>query len=303
MAMYAMAVFRLMPSLTKMLNAAMSIRFNRATIAIVAQALTEVAPTGDEETASVALPFSREITLCNFSYSYPGSARHALEGVDLTITKGSAVAFVGPSGAGKSTLADVLLGLLQGNGDVLVDGEPLAPGAMKAWRRQIGYVPQQVYLADDTVAANVAFGVAEHEIDRKAVTRALTTAQLMDFVAELPTGIDTEIGDRGARLSGGQRQRLGIARALYHDPAVLVLDEATSALDGPTETDLVAAITALARHKTLIVIAHRLSTVACCDQVVLLEGGRVVARGVFAELARQHAFFQGGGPLAASSVA
>ena len=302
MAMYAMAVFRLMPSLSKMLNAAMSIRFNRATIAIVAQALTEVAPPSDDG-ALAALPFSREITLCGFSYSYPGSGRQALAGVDLTIAKGSSVAFVGPSGAGKSTLADVLLGLLQGNGDVLVDGEPLGPGGMKAWRRQIGYVPQQVYLADDTVAANVAFGVAEDEIDRKAVVRALKTAQLMHFVAELPAGIDTEVGDRGARLSGGQRQRLGIARALYHDPAILVLDEATSALDGPTEADLTAAITALAGHKTLIVIAHRLSTVACCDQVVLLEGGRVMARGAFAELAREHAFFQERGPLAANPAA
>ena len=302
MAMYAMAVFRLMPSLTKMLNAAMSIRFNRATIAIVAQALTEVAPAADDGVFA-ALSFSREITLRGFSYSYPGSGRQALAGVDLTIAKGSSVAFVGPSGAGKSTLADVLLGLLQGNGDVLVDGEPLGLGAMKAWRRQIGYVPQQVYLADDTVAANVAFGVAEDEIDRKAVVRALKTAQLMHFVAELPDGIDTEVGDRGARLSGGQRQRLGIARALYHDPAILVLDEATSALDGPTEADLTAAITALAGHKTLIVIAHRLSTVACCDQVVLLEGGRVMARGAFAELARQHAFFQERGPLAANPAA
>ena len=305
MAMYAMAVIRLMPSLTKMLNAAMSIRFNRATIAVVAQALAEIAPAMDDDGGgdAAALPFNREITLRDFSYSYPGSIRQALDGVDLTITKGSSVAFVGPSGAGKSTLADVLLGLLRGNGDVLVDGKPLDAGAIKAWRRQIGYVPQQVYLADDTVAANVAFGVAKDEIDRATVARALKTAQLMHFVAELPAGIDTEVGDQGARLSGGQRQRLGIARALYHDPAILVLDEATSALDGPTEADLTAAITALAGHKTLIVIAHRLSTVACCDQVVLLEDGRVMARGAFVELARQYAFFQERGPLAATPAA
>ncbi len=303
MAMYAMAVFRLMPSLTKMLNAAMSIRFNRATIAIVAGALAEVAPAPDEGAGAPPLSFTREITLCGFSYSYPGSARQALDGVDLTIAKGSSVAFVGPSGAGKSTLADVLLGLLQGDGDVLVDGEPLGPGALKAWRRQIGYVPQQIYLADDTIAANVAFGVARDEIDRKAVVRALKIAQLARFVAELPEGIDTEVGDRGVRLSGGQRQRLGIARALYHDPAILVLDEATAALDGPTEADLTAAITALAGHKTMIVIAHRLSTVACCDKVVLLEGGRVVAHGAFADLARHHAFFQSREPLAATPAA
>ncbi|WP_298135541.1 ABC transporter ATP-binding protein [Acidiferrobacter sp.] len=303
MAMYAMAVFRLMPSFTKMLNAAMSIRFNRATIAIVAEALAEVGSAADDEVGVEALSFAREITLRGFSYAYPGSTRQALDGIDLTIAKGSSVAFVGPSGAGKSTLADVLLGLLQGQGDLLVDGEPLRAGAIKAWRRQIGYVPQQVYLADDTIAANVAFGVAEEEIDRGAVARALETAQLARFVADLPAGIDTRIGDHGTSLSGGQRQRLGIARALYHDPSVLVLDEATSALDGPTEADLTAAITALAGRKTLIVIAHRLSTVASCDQVVLLEGGRVMARGEFAELARSHAFFQGRGPLATTPAA
>ncbi len=301
MAMYAMAVFRLMPSLTKMLNAGMSIRFNRATIDIVADALEEIGASSDDE-ADMPLAFDREITLRGFSYSYPGCAQQALDAVDLTIAKGSSVAFVGPSGAGKTTLADVLLGLLQGRGDVLVDGRPLGPGALKAWRRQIGYVPQQIYLADDTIAANVAFGVARTDIDRKAVMRALKIAQMAGFIADLPEGIDTEVGDRGVRLSGGQRQRLGIARALYHDPAILVLDEATAALDGPTEADLTDAINSLAGAKTMIVIAHRLSTVACCDEVVLLEEGRITARGAFAELARRYDFFRMREPLAARSA-
>ncbi len=301
MAMYAMAVFRLMPSLTKMLNAGMSIRFNRATIDVVAGALEEIGVSPDDEVGA-PLTFDREITLRGFSYSYPGCAQQALEAVDLTIAKGSSVAFVGPSGAGKTTLADVLLGLLQGRGDVLVDGRPLGPGALKAWRRQIGYVPQQIYLADDTIAANVAFGVAREDIDRKAVMRALGIAQMAGFVDELPDGIDAEVGDRGVRLSGGQRQRLGIARALYHDPAILVLDEATAALDGPTEADLTDAINSLAGAKTMIVIAHRLSTVACCDEVVLLEEGRITARGAFAELARRHDFFRTREPLAARSA-
>ncbi|MHB1513453.1 MAG: ABC transporter ATP-binding protein [Acidiferrobacter sp.] len=301
MAMYAMAVFRLMPSLTKMLNAAMSIRFNRATIDIVAGALEEIGASVGDETHT-PLIFDHEITLRGFSYAYPGCVQQALDAVDLTIMKGSSVAFVGPSGAGKTTLADVLLGLLQGRGDVLVDGSPLSPGALKAWRRQIGYVPQQIYLADDTIAANVAFGVACEEIDRKAVMRALRIAQMADFIDELPEGIDTEVGDRGVRLSGGQRQRLGIARALYHDPAILVLDEATAALDGPTEADLTDAIHALAGAKTMIVIAHRLSTVACCDEVVLLEAGRITARGTFTELSRRYDFFRARGPLAAKSA-
>ncbi len=293
MAMYAMAVFRLMPSFTKILNAAMTIRYNRPTVDIVATALADIEGPEDPADAEQALAFTREIHLRGLSYAYPGGASKALDRIDIRIAKGTSVGFVGPSGAGKSTLADLVLGLLQGEGGaLLVDGQPLGAATVKAWRRRIGYVPQQIYLADDTVAANVAFGVARDAIDEEAVGRALATAQLAEFVATLPAGLLTEIGERGVRLSGGQRQRLGIARALYHDPDILVLDEAKASLDGPTEAELTAAIAGLAGRKTMIVIAHRLTTIAHCDQVVLLEGGRITAVGRFAELARTHAFFQ-----------
>ncbi|MHB8253928.1 MAG: ABC transporter ATP-binding protein [Acidiferrobacter sp.] len=293
MAMYAMAVFRLMPSFTKILNAAMSIRYNRATIRILAAALADIDEAERAQLSGQPVSFDREIRLRGFSYSYPGGTSKALDAIDVRIAKGTTVGFVGPSGAGKSTLADVVLGLLSGDGEgVLVDGVPLNPQTVAAWRQLIGYVPQQIYLADDTIAANVAFGVARDQIDIGAVTRALETAQLAGFIAELPDGLETEIGESGVRLSGGQRQRLGIARALYHDPEILVLDEATSSLDGPTETEVTAAIARLAGQKTMIVIAHRLTTIACCDQVVLLEEGRITAAGLFVDLVQTYKFFQ-----------
>jgi len=186
---------------------------------------------------------------------------------------------VGPTGSGKSTLVDVLLGLLPpSSGRVLVDGVPLA-GHERAWRRQIGYVPQSIYLTDDTLRRNVAFGLPNEQIDNGAVRRAIKATQLEEFVASLPDGLETIVGEQGVRLSGGQRQRIGIARALYHDPLVLVLDEATSALDTATERGVMDAVCALRGDKTLIIVAHRLSTVEQCDRLFRLELGRVVDEG------------------------
>jgi ABC-type multidrug transport system fused ATPase/permease subunit len=218
-----------------------------------------------------------DIRLAGVSYAYPSAATRALDDLTLRIRKGESIGFVGPSGSGKSTLVDVVLGLLAPTaGQVLVDGENIQDN-LRAWQDQIGYVPQSIYLTDDTLRRNVAFGLANEAIDDAAVRRAIRAAQLEEFVASLPDGLETLVGERGIRLSGGQRQRIGIARALYHDPAVLVLDEATSALDTATESGVMQAVTALHGSKTILIVAHRLSTVAHCDRLCRLEQGRIVA--------------------------
>jgi ABC-type multidrug transport system fused ATPase/permease subunit len=196
------------------------------------------------------------------------------------------VGFVGKTGAGKTTLVDVVIGLLEPDrGEVTADGVPITRDNVREWQQAIGYVPQHVFLVDDTVAANVAFGLPPPKIDMDAVERACRMAALHEFITqELPQGYATRVGDRGVRLSGGQRQRVSIARALYHDPDVLVFDEATSALDNDTEAAIMDAVRSLARRKTILIVAHRLSTVRACHQIVLLEHGQVKAKGSYDEL-------------------
>jgi ABC-type multidrug transport system fused ATPase/permease subunit len=219
------------------------------------------------------------VRLGNVSYTYPAATTPSLTNADLRIRKGEIVGIVGPSGSGKSTLVDVFLGLLAPSaGEVTVDGRDIRQD-LRAWQDHIGYVPQSIYLTDDTLRRNVAFGLPAAEIDDAAVMRALRAARLDEFVATLPRGLDTVVGERGVRLSGGQRQRIGVARALYHDPDVLVLDEATSALDTATEHGVLDAVEAMRGEKTIVIVAHRLSTVERCDRVYRLEQSRVVAEG------------------------
>jgi ABC-type bacteriocin/lantibiotic exporter with double-glycine peptidase domain len=229
-----------------------------------------------------ALPFKHAIRLMNVNYRYPAGDRPVLQNIELEIPRGARVAFIGPTGAGKSTVVDLILGLLQPTtGTILVDDQPLqSVDVIRRWQRQIGYVPQHIFLADDTIAANIAFGRSPEEVDHAAVRRAARMAQLHEFIAnELPQGYDTKVGERGIRLSGGQRQRLGLARALYGDPSVLVLDEATSALDMTTEDTVMEALDGLDENHTVILIAHRLSTVRNCDILYKLEQGCLVASG------------------------
>ncbi|MFN3680302.1 ABC transporter ATP-binding protein, partial [Thermosynechococcus sp.] len=208
----------------------------------------------------------------------------ALCGVSLTIKQGEMVGLVGASGAGKTTLVDLILGLLEPcQGDIRVDGESIYTNLAK-WQRQIGYIPQTIYLSDDTLRRNIAFGLPEAQIDEVALWRAVEAAQLAEFVAGLPAGLNTVVGERGVRLSGGQRQRVGIARALYHNPSVLIMDEATAALDNQTEAGVMDAIQALSGEKTIIMIAHRLSTVMECDRLYFMAHGQVVAVGSYQEL-------------------
>jgi ATP-binding cassette subfamily C protein len=233
----------------------------------------------------------RLLSLNDVRFRYPGAAVDVIRGMTLDIPLGSSVGIVGPSGAGKSTLIDLLLGLSQAtSGDIELDGEPLQ-SVLRQWRGRVGYVPQRVALFDGTIAQNVALTWTDDEIDRERVAYALERAQLGSLIADRTGGIDERIGERGVSLSGGQQQRLGIARALYTDPLVLVLDEATSSLDTKTEDEVTRAIKELQGEVTLISVAHRLSTIKDYDRVCYLDDGVIVAHGTFAEVARQHPAF------------
>ena len=216
----------------------------------------------------------KQLNINNVSWTYPGTDKTILDDISLHIKKGSSIAFVGPSGAGKTTFADMILGLYKPQtGNIMLDSEDITK-LDREWGNIISFVPQNVYLLNDSIRNNVAFGIPEKEIEDTKVDRALEQAQLKDFVSTLPNGISTEIGESGMRLSGGQRQRIAIARALYNDPDILVLDEATSALDTETETAVMEAIDSLHGHKTLIIIAHRLTTIRNCDEIYRIEGGK-----------------------------
>lgn len=237
--------------------------------------------------------FEQRIRLDGVSYRHDDAGGdRVLRGVDLEIAKGECVAIVGATGAGKTTLVDLVLGLLQpSEGHITVDGVPIADD-LDGWRRQVGYVPQSPFLIDDTLRRNIAFGVPDHEIDDAAVQSVVRIAQLTSLVSAMPAGLDTLLGERGIRLSGGERQRVAIARALYQDPGVLILDEATSALDPGTELDLTRAIDLLKGRKTLIVVAHRPTTVERADRVIVLRDGRVDAIGSRDALIRSSAAFR-----------
>lgn len=222
--------------------------------------------------------FHNEIVIKDMYWKYPNSDSFVIEKLNLTIKKGKSIALIGESGAGKSTMADIILGLLvPEQGDVLVDGVSIYQ-MMDSWKMTIGYVPQTVFLTDDTIRSNIAFGVDEKDIDEDKVRRAVEEAQLADTIAALPDGLDTVLGERGVRFSGGQRQRVAIARALYNDPDILILDEATAALDNDTENAVMEAIDALQGYKTLIIIAHRLSTIRNCDEIYEISGGDAIPR-------------------------
>ena len=281
--LFATVAFRMLPSVNHTTAAVHRLRTAEPMLVNLAKELN--LPT-KAVAGRPALPmgFRDCISLENVRFRYPRTAADVLEAVNLRIPHGASVGFVGGSGAGKSTLIDIILGLLPPSGGrVTVDGQDIH-GDLRGWQDMIGYVSQSIYLCDESIRRNVAFGVAEQEIDDAAVRRALKAAQLDEFVSSLPAGFDTSVGERGLRLSGGQRQRIGIARALYHDPEVLVLDEATSALDTETEKEVMAAVNSLHGTKTLIIVAHRLTTVADCDMLYRLDKGRVVQSGTYTEV-------------------
>ena len=306
LAMFAAATFRLMPSLSRIYTAAMQLRFAEPQLKAVTRNFNEATMAGIDMTLDIAglkqflametktktapLLFKNDIRLDTASYVYQDANVAALIDIKLTIPRGASIGIVGPSGAGKSTLLGILLGLLEPTrGQLLIDGEDafIEP---EAWRQHIGFIPQEVLLLDDTIRNNVAFGLQEQEIDDAIVHQALEMASMTDVINGLPEGLDTIVGERGMRLSGGQRQRISIARALYHQPDVLIMDEATAALDNQTEKEITKAINLLGGKKTIIIVAHRLSTVQGCDHLYFLDKGAIVAEGSFEELCQLKGF-------------
>ncbi len=287
--LYAFIGYRLMPSLQYLFAEAATLRYGTASLHTLHAEWKRV-EAGDEmrrEERQPELRFTDRIALRDVSLTYPGALRPAIDHLSLDIHRGESVGLVGRTGAGKSTLADLLLGLFEpGAGTITVDGVALTSATTAAWRRRVGYVAQHVFLTNATLAENIAFGFESGEVDMTAVIEASRHAQLDGFVATLPNGYATVVGERGVRLSGGERQRVGIARALYRKPDVLVFDEATSALDGLTEEAVMEAIRTLSGDRTVILIAHRLRTLEACDRLVLLECGNLVAAGPLAELSR-----------------
>ena len=283
--LFAAAAFRLMPSTNRVLGSVQNIRFTLPAIETLYGEFHLLEATAQPRSGA-PLPFKTALTLDQVGFRYPGAETDALQEVTLAIPRGSSVGFIGGSGAGKSTLVDVILGLLTpARGTVRVDGIDVQ-SCVRQWQDQLGYVPQSIFLTDDSLRRNVAFGLPPAMIDETAVRNAIRAAQLEQFVNELPHGLDTVVGERGIRLSGGQRQRIGIARALYHNPQVLVLDEATSSLDIETERGVMEAIRALHGEKTIIIVAHRLSTVEHCDRLFRLERGTLVEEGEAAVVLR-----------------
>jgi ABC-type multidrug transport system fused ATPase/permease subunit len=272
----ALAGYRLLPALQLLYGQITQLSTQRHALEEVFDEFlaAEHAAGKDAETADghlsapAPLRWDSAITLDNLGFQYPGAENPVIDHLSLRIPKNSSLGIIGTTGCGKSTLVDLILGLhVPTSGRILIDDTPLGPTNRRAWRGGIGYVPQEIFLIDDTVAANIAFGIPEEKIDPAALKRAAAAAQILDFVErELPHGFDTIVGERGVRLSGGQRQRIGLARALYHEPELLVLDEATSALDTETEDGVMQAIANLSGQITMLVIAHRLRTVEMCDE-------------------------------------
>lgn len=288
-ALYALAGYRLMPALQEVYASLSSLRFSGSALQNLHRDLVQLPPltqhASPNESGSL-LGLTSHIVLRSATYQYPTASRPALNALSLNVRARTTVGLVGATGSGKTTAVDVILGLLlPGQGELVVDGQVITDANRRAWQRTIGYVPQHIFLTDDTLAANIAFGVPKDRINWAALEQAARIANMHDFVTqELPQGYDTLVGERGVRLSGGQRQRIGIARALYHQPQVLILDEATSALDNLTEQAVMEAVHNLSHEITIILIAHRLSTVRQCDQIYLLEKGQIAAQGSYEEL-------------------
>lgn len=284
LAAFAVAAFRLLPSVGRINEHVTNILYAAPSIELVYHDLKDVENISEFDvsqnkmTEEKEIKLKKELTIKDICYHYPDMEGEIINHATFTIKKGQTIAIIGESGAGKTTMVDIILGLLMPQfGKIKIDGEDIFRN-IDSWHKKIGYIPQTIYLSDDTIQNNVAFGIKEENIDNQAVEEALKKAQLFEFVESLPDGMDTMVGDRGVRLSGGQRQRIGIARALYHDPDILILDEATSALDGETETAVMEAVDNLQGLKTMIIIAHRLTTIKNADVIYEVTNGKVERR-------------------------
>jgi len=292
-ALYAFAGYRLMPALQSIYSSVTTLRFVGPAIDAMHNDLKSLQPT-EFKNINDSLPLKKAITLKNIHYHYPNVSRTALKGVSLSIPAYSKIGIVGITGSGKTTIVDIILGLLDAQQGILeVDDKVINKQNCRTWQKSIGYVPQQIYLSDDTISANIAFGIDLKNISQDAVQRAAKIANLHEFIInELPLKYQTTVGERGIRLSGGQRQRIGIARALYHNPQVLILDEATNALDNLTEQSVMEEVYSISKNITVIMIAHRLTTVKKCDSIILLDKGEVKGQGTFDELIKANDSFR-----------
>jgi len=297
---FAFAAYRLMPALQIIFASFTRVRFSQTTVNKIIEDLSEKGGFSEqflvyEKEPINPLPFNTSLQLKEVSYNYPNTNKPVIHDLNLVIQHNTSIGLVGPTGAGKTTIVDIILGLLTPQkGEFSVDGVKIDENNILNWQKNLGYVPQYIYLSDDTITNNIAFGIPYEKIDQKAVEHAARISNLHDFIiSELPNGYQTIVGERGIRLSGGERQRVGIARALYHDPEVLVLDEATSSLDGVTESAVLEAINNVRNLKTIIIIAHRLSTVKDCDIIYLIDkGGKIIAQGTYNELMTSSASFR-----------
>jgi ATP-binding cassette, subfamily B, bacterial PglK len=298
--LFAVAAFRLLPAVNRILTALTSMRYNVSALDAIyydIQNLKEQPQlTGHNELELNLEPskirLDQSLEFKHVGYHYPQSEQSAIPNLSLTMPKGQVVGIVGHSGAGKTTFVDLLLGLLvPTSGQILADGIDITTN-ISSWRRNVGYIPQNIYLFDDTVRANIAFGYFPEQIDDNRIWKVLQAVQLEEFIAELPEQLDTSIGESGVRLSGGQRQRIGIARALYHNPRLLIMDEATSALDNQTEQAVTQAIEKLSKDRTVVIIAHRLSTVQKCDVIYMMGKGKILCSGTYNELLANNLDFQ-----------
>lgn len=279
LSVFAVAAFRLLPSVGKINEHVADILYSLPSLDLIYHDLKAIEEEPEiKKKEELEWQFEKEISVKKVCYHYPDSENMVINNASFDIPKGKTVAFIGPSGAGKTTMVDIILGLLKPQyGKVYADDLDIHKHSY-VWQKEIGYIPQVIYLSDDTIRNNIAFGVDKDQIDERAIENALRRAQLYEFVENLPEGLDTVVGDRGVRLSGGQRQRIGIARALYHDPEVLVLDEATSALDNETEAAVMEAIDHLQGTKTILIIAHRLTTIRNVDMIYEVSGGKVTLK-------------------------
>lgn len=276
LSVFAVAAFRLLPSVGKINEHVADILYSLPSLDLIYHDLKAIEEEPEvKEKEEMDWEFKKEISISNVCYHYPDGEDMVINKASFIIPKGKTVAFIGPSGAGKTTIVDIILGLLKPQFGKVEADELNIHKHPYVWQKEIGYIPQVIYLSDDTIRNNIAFGIRKEEIDDQAILQALKKAQLYEFVENLPEGLDTMVGDRGVRLSGGQRQRIGIARALYHDPEVLVLDEATSALDNETEAAVMEAIDHLQGMKTILIIAHRLTTIRNVDMIYEVSNGKV----------------------------
>ncbi len=287
LSLYVFAGYRLMPSLQQIYVSFNKMTYVSPSLNSLYYDLKNLEKT-DEKKDDNKIKINKKITLNDICYNYPNSSKTTLRNVSINIPARTTVGLMGTTGSGKTTTIDIILGLLEAQeGTLEVDGQVITKNNSRAWQRSIGYVPQHIYLADDSVAANIAFGTTSKEINYDAVEKAAKIANLHDFVInELPKKYETKVGERGIRLSGGQRQRIGIARALYHNPSVIILDEATSSLDNDTEKLVMNAIEKLGQNKTIILIAHRLSTLKNCDKIFLMEKGEIKKDMTYDELSK-----------------